>query len=166
MERVSNKYKIMKTKDVWNALSAEQKKLVALEAKISDLKKKYEDKKAKLDQNKKRESNKREGNKAKNTETRNQKRTKVQKPAWMFQKPKNADLHKPREWNGSTWHYCSPETGGKCNGIYRVHKPSECRSKGQNQRNGGERKGKSERSKEATISEALSELNGNGYESE
>ena len=53
MERVSNKYKIMKTKEAWNAPSAEQKKLVALGAKISELKKKYEDKKAKLDQNKK-----------------------------------------------------------------------------------------------------------------
>jgi len=95
MDRVSNKYKIMKTKEVWNAPSAEQKTLGALEAKISDLKKKYENKKAKLDQSKKRESNKREGNKAKNTETRNQKRTKVQKPAWMFQRSKDADLRKP-----------------------------------------------------------------------
>ena len=136
------------------------------EAKISDLKKKYENKKAKLDQSKKRESNKREGNKAKNTETRNQKRTKGQKPAWMFQKPMDADLRKPREWNGSTRHYCSPETDGKCNGVYRIHKPSECQSKGQNQGNGGERKGKNEKSKEVIISEALSELNGNGYESE
>ena len=60
------------------------------------MKKKYENKKAKLDQNNKRERNKREANKAKNTETRNQKRTKVQNPEWMFQKPKDADLRKPR----------------------------------------------------------------------
>ena len=166
MERVSNKYKIMKTKEVWNAPSAEQKKLVALGAKISELKKKYEDKKAKLDQSKKRESNKRESNKEKGTDTSNQKKTKLQKPTWMFQKPKDADLRKPREWNGSKWHYCSPETGGKCNGVYRIHKPSECRSKGQNQGSGGERKGKNVKSKEVTISEALSEVNGNGYESE
>ena len=98
--------------------------------------------------------------------TRNQKKTKVQKPEWMFQKPKDADLRRPREWNGATWHYCSPETGGKCHGLYRVHKPSECRSKGQSQGNGGERKGKNIKSHEVTISEALSELNGNGYESE
>jgi len=38
--------------------------------------------------------------------------------------------------------------------------------KGKNQANGGERKDKNEKSKEVTISEALSELNGNGYESE
>jgi len=67
----------MKTKEVWT-----------LEAKISDLKKKFENKRSKLDQNKKRESNKREGNKAKNSEDRNPKRTKPQSPAWMFQKPK------------------------------------------------------------------------------
>ena len=58
----------------------------------------------------------------------------------------------------------SPETGGKCNGVYRIHKPSVCRSREQNQRNGGERKGKSKKSKEVTISETLSEPNGNGYE--
>jgi len=114
MDRFANKYKIMKTKEVWNAPSAEQKKLVALEAKISELKKRYENKRTKLDQNKKRESNKRDGNKVKDGETKHPKRTKVQKPAWMFQKPKEADLRKPREWNGSTWHYYSPETGGKC----------------------------------------------------
>jgi len=97
MARVSNKYKIMKTKEVWNAPSAEQKKLVALEAKISELKKRYKNKRAKLDQNKKRESNKRDDNKVKGGETKNPKKAKVQKPAWMFQRPKEADLRKPRE---------------------------------------------------------------------
>jgi len=45
--------------------SVEQEKLVALEAKISELKKKYENKKAKLEKNKKRD-----GNKAKDEETK------------------------------------------------------------------------------------------------
>jgi len=156
----------MKTKEVWNAPSAEQNKLVALEAKISELKKRYENKRARLDQNKKRESNKGDGNKVKDGETKNPKRTKVQKPAWVFQKPKEADLRKPREWNGSTWHYCSPETGGKCKGLYRIHKPSECRSREHDPGKRGEQKGKGGKPKEVTISEALSELRGNKYESE
>ena len=139
---------------------------MALEAKISELKKRYKNKRAKLDQNKKRESNKREDNKVKGGENQNPKRAKVQKPAWMFQRPKEADLRKPREWNGSTWHYCSPETGGKCKGLYRIHKPSKCRSREHNQGNGDKRKDKNEKSREVTVSEALSELKGNGYESE
>jgi len=163
MDRVSNKYKIMKTKEVWNAPSAEQKKLAALEAKISELKKRYENKRAKLDQNKKRESNKRDDNKIKDGETKNPKRTKVQKPTWMFQRPKEADLRKPREWNGSTWHYCSPETGGKCKGLFRIHKG---RSREHDPGKSNEQKSKGGKPKEVTISEALRELRGNGYESE
>jgi len=147
----------MKTKEVWNAPSAEQKKLVALEAKISELKKRYENKRAKLDQNKKRESNKRDGNKVKDVETKNPKRTKVRKPAWMFQKPNEADLRKPREWNGSTWHYYSPETGGKCKGLFRIHKPSECRLREHDPGKSNEQKSKGGKPKEVTISEALSE---------
>jgi len=156
----------MKTKEVWNAPSAEQKKLVALEAKISELKKRYEKKRTKLDQNKKRENNKRDDNKVKGGETKNPKRAKLQKPAWMFQRPKEADLRKPREWNGSTLHYCSPETGGKCKGLFRIHKPSECRSREHDPGKINEQKSKGGKSKEVTISEALSELRGNEYESE
>ena len=166
MDRVSNKYKIMKTKEVCNVPSSEQKKLVALEVKISELKKRYENKRAKLDQNKKRESNKRNDNKVKGGETKNPKRTKVQKPAWMFQRPKEADLRKPREWNGSTWHYCSPATGGKCKGLFRTRKPSECRSREHDLGKSNEQKSKGGKSKEVTISEALSELRRNEYESE
>ena len=36
-------------------------------------------------------------------------------------------MKKPRAWNGSQWWYCHPDTGGKCNGVYRIHKPHECR---------------------------------------
>jgi len=50
MDRVSSKYKIMKTKEGWIAPSAEQMKLVALDSKISELKKRYENRRAKLDQ--------------------------------------------------------------------------------------------------------------------
>jgi hypothetical protein len=31
-------------------------------------------------------------------------------------------------WHGGkAWNWCSPETGGKCGGCWRVHKPSQCR---------------------------------------
>ena len=39
MERAANKYKIMKTKEVWNTPSAEQEKLVALQAQLTSLNK-------------------------------------------------------------------------------------------------------------------------------
>jgi hypothetical protein len=27
---------------------------------------------------------------------------------------------------GKSWHFCCQENGGKCNGKWRVHKPTEC----------------------------------------
>ena len=56
--------------------------------------KKYDNKRAKLDQNKKRDSNKREGYKVKDGETKNPKKTKAQKPTRMFQKPVDAVLRR------------------------------------------------------------------------
>lgn len=47
----------------------------------------------------------------------------------MFKAPPESEFHKPREWNGKEWWFCGKETGGKCNGEYRRHKPSECKGK-------------------------------------
>ena len=34
---------------------------------------------------------------------------------------------KPRKYNNKKWYWCCPETGGKCNGVWRTHKPEDCR---------------------------------------
>ena len=67
-----------------------------------------------------------------------------EKPSWFNERPKTADLHKSKEWNGKTWWYCHPETGGKCDGKYRLHKPSQCQGKGFrfNKTSGNEKKKK------------------------
>ena len=31
--------------------------------------------------------------------------------------------------SGKPWHHCHPDTGGKCDGIHRCHKPEECEGK-------------------------------------
>ena len=38
-------------------------------------------------------------------------------------------MHKPKKWDGKTWFYCHPDTGGKCNGKCRIHHPSDCKGK-------------------------------------
>lgn len=48
-----------------------------------------------------------------------------EKPSWMSKRPKDSELHKPKTHKGKLWWYCLPETGGKCNGEYRRHKPLE-----------------------------------------
>ena len=157
MERAANKYKIMKTKEVWNTPSAEQEKLVALQAQLTSLNKKYDAKKSKLERIKKRKGDKSGGDKG-----GKKPKDKLKKPAWFTKRPKDSELTKPREWNGYVWHYCSPETGGKCDGVYRIHKPSECKSVRKTTDKSEAKKdkeGKSKsKSKDVIISEALSKL--------
>ena len=51
------------------------------------------------------------------------------KPSWLTNhtKPKTEDLKKSRTWNGKLWWWCDKGTGGKCDGKWRIHTPSECK---------------------------------------
>ena len=67
----------------------------------------------------------------------------------MFKRPKDADFDKAREWNSAKWWYCSIETGGKCQGVYRKYHPKDCKSfkpKGSPNK-GKDKKGKDEKRK-------------------
>ena len=59
----------------------------------------------------------------------NQESTKPAKPTWLInhEKPPDNDLQTLKEWNSVKWHWCCPETGGKCDGKWRVHSPKECK---------------------------------------
>jgi hypothetical protein len=50
-------------------------------------------------------------------------------PDWFWKELSEDKLRKPKLWGDKTWYYCSPKTGGKCNGQYRCHKPSDCEGK-------------------------------------
>ena len=56
-----------------------------------------------------------------------QKNTK--RPEWLHKhkRPPQAELNKAKSWNGKTWYYCHPDTGGKCEGAWRLHHPSDCK---------------------------------------
>ena len=157
MQMASNKYKIMKTKNIWEAPSPEEEKLLALEARFQDLKKRFANKRKGNDSDgnskdpKKPKSNKKGG-----------KKEKKEKPSWMFVKPDDSKLKEPREWNGTNWYWCSKETGGKCDGQYRAHTPSACRGTARSNKKGNNKK--SDHSKRVTINEAVEEIEG-GYES-
>lgn len=47
----------------------------------------------------------------------------------MWQHPKEDEIRKPKMWNGKPWYYCHSDTGGKCDGAYRRHKPDQCEGK-------------------------------------
>ena len=109
MKNAADKYKTLLQKGSWNAPDANEEKILALQSEIRKLKKK---------------STTGHGGKS-------NKRAKAskEKPSWFHERPKTADLHKSREWNGKTWWFCHPDTGGKCDGKYRLHKPSQCQGR-------------------------------------
>ena len=122
MQLADNKYRLMKEREEWDAPSAEEEKILALQAAVDRLtkskkskRKSTESPKAEKERNSKRRSTKQKGR------TQN-----PPKPSWMSERPSEDELHKPRKWNGSDWWYCHPDTGGKCQGVYRRHKPAQC----------------------------------------
>jgi hypothetical protein len=45
---------------------------------------------------------------------------------WKTKQPAKALLNKSVKALGREWYWCSKDTGGKCDGVFRCHKPSEC----------------------------------------
>ena len=105
-----NKYDIIKEKNLWNALSPEQKEILALKSQINNLSK---DKK-KDDKGKTKPGN---GNRGKG---------KRRLPGWFFKEPPANELNKAKVWQEFNWFWCGKSTGGKCD-RYRQHMGSACR---------------------------------------
>ena len=111
------KYKTLVEKGTWDAPSAEEEKIIALQAQVESLQKKMNKGGTSKDASNK--TGKEKGKGGKGT---------PKKPDWMYKEPAEDKLKEPRQWNGKPWYWCSPKTGGKCTpGAYRRHKPSECK---------------------------------------
>ena len=113
MKYADEKYKTLLQKGTWNAPDANEEKILALQVEINKLKSKSGSKKKKAAKSK--------------SSTKNG--TRKEKPAWFGKRPKEAELTKPKEWNGIKWHYCHKDTGGKCDGVWRQHTPASCKGK-------------------------------------
>lgn len=120
MTLADNKFKNLKQKEIWNAPSPEEEKLLALEAEMKTLKA------AAKKQKKQKSSSDTKGNE---TTQEDKGKKKKPKPQWMVnnERPKDAELNLPRSWNGRKWYFCCPETRGKCDGQWRAHLPSACK---------------------------------------
>ena len=112
MKNAADKYKTLLQKGKWNAPDANEAKIMALQAEIKKLKKGKDD--TGKGKSKNRGQTKKDGN---------------TKPKWFSKRPSKDDLHKSKEWKGRQWYYCHPDTGGKCDGVWRQHRPSECKGK-------------------------------------
>ena len=113
MDKAEQKYKSLKSEGLWDPTvltgQARSKDMVALMTEVKDLKRKLK------------------GKGKGNGPGGKRKRSKVKID--LTRKPK--DIHRPLMIKGDSkpWFWCSKETGGKCHGILRRHKPSECEGK-------------------------------------
>lgn len=112
MNLANEKFKSMKDEGTWNSPSEEEERILALEAKLQATIKKQ---------------GRGKPNPARTNADRPVAGTK--KPKALESKPNDADKHKPIYWKKKPWYWCDESTGGKCNGKWRCHKPSDCRGK-------------------------------------
>lgn len=110
MDRAENKFRSLRKEGAWKVQESEEDKILALETKIKKLEKAN------------RNLTKKGGNKKSNKTTK--KKTSSTKLD-ITRKPR--DITKPITFKGKKFWWCSAETGGKCNGALRRHKPSECK---------------------------------------
>ena len=106
----------------WNVPSAEEEKILALQAEVKAMKRATKNGKKRKENTKKRRDEQEKVDKAPKDE-------KNRKPKWFFKEPNQSDLYKPRKCNSKDWYFCGPASGGKCDGQYRVHKASACQGK-------------------------------------
>ena len=153
MQLAANKFKKSKTLGVWEAPSDEEEKIIALQAELQQLKK----------QRGGHQQNRRGGQRKDAA-----KKTKKEIPKWMTMKPSKDKMTKPLTKDGKEWHWCSTETGGKCDGIFRRHKPSECKgaAKKRGTSNDDSKVTAEKKQKKVQIKKALSAIADDGEQSE
>jgi len=113
MNAANEKFKTLKEQSRWNAPSAAEEKILALEAEMT--------KRIKEIRSKASSSSTKKGQQGKG----NKKYPPL--PKHLREPPKPGDEKKPVTWNNKTWHWCHSSTGGKCGGKWRLHKPARCR---------------------------------------
>ena len=113
MNLASNKFKLLKQTGKWEAPDENEEKLLALQTEIKKLKQK-----ARNIQERPGKERKRKGDRD---------ATKTPRPDWLENHVKPNQVKDTKQWKNNTYHWCSPETGGKCDGKWRVHKPSKCK---------------------------------------
>ena len=136
MQLASAKYKTLVQSDDWQAPSAAESELIALKAQVSTQKKELKElksgaKKESRRQKAKKDNTKQEAHKARKGLAKNSEREATKGASWKYEKPPPHLLTKPvTDARGTKFWWCSKETGGKCHGMFRAHKPKDCKGAG------------------------------------
>ena len=106
MDRAENRYRSLRKEGSWSIDEKGDDKLLALEVKLKKLEK---------------------ANRALSKKKSGKTPTKRKATAKLDITRKPGNINKPIVFKGKKFWWCSPETGGKCAGALRRHKPSECK---------------------------------------
>jgi hypothetical protein len=116
MHHAEEEYKRLLMDNKWEAPSQQEEKLIALRTEINDLRKRATNY---TDRNKGKGKEKGKGG-GKDNKNRNQRLSEKE----MREPPPKDRMHAPRVINGKEFWWCHPDTGGKCDGWWRRHKPT------------------------------------------
>jgi hypothetical protein len=151
MHHAATKYEKMVRDKTWNAPTAADAKILALEAKINSLQKKK-----RSNSNNNNNRNNSNSNSNRNQANQNQRRP---KPDWMKKKPKAADMDKVKKVNGKEYWWCPNH---KC---YCRHKASDCKGVGvnphsnqKNQQGGNQQQDKAPNNAQIRLASALTSV--------
>lgn len=127
MHLAQQKYKILVNKGAWKKPTEDQQKIAVLQAELSKFKKK---------------------GKSKPNNDKEKKKKVLTDPEWLANHtpPDASEMKQPKKWKDKDFYWCSKKTGGKCNGKWRRHKPSECKGIA-HLKNGGDKKRKDAKEK-------------------
>ena len=109
MRLAGNKYEAMNEANTWNSPTQEQTEIMVLKAQVVNLKKVVKNAKGYTGDTTKEEDG-----------------PKQRRPSRKYQRPDNLTEVR-KNYLGHKIYWCCPETGGHCGGVWRVHKPTECR---------------------------------------
>jgi hypothetical protein len=132
MATMLSRYEVLTDKGEWNAPSQEEEQLMVMRAELESLKsakKSGGDKAGKMALLKKLKDKLAQKGPASKKFSNSKYKGKSYKedPDWLTNNDKPSPLTKTMQHRNKAWHWCSTETGGKCGGRWRVHKPSECK---------------------------------------
>ena len=132
MRAAKVKFDMLKLEGRWMVPSAQDKDIQILKAEIKALKKDHRKKPSHLKGNLKKETDKEKAiKKANETDGKFTKAKFPDDPKWLKDQtpPPPGKEKEPRQHNKKDWHWCHASTGGGCGGVWRLHKPKDCRKK-------------------------------------
>ena len=119
MQAAEQKYYDLTTiTKTWRAMSEADRKIAALTATVSSLKKQLKKGPKGTTPN--------AGSPPGSGKPPDQPEAKAKRPDWLMKQVKPRNINETRVWNNKTWRYCCPESGGKCKGKWVTHAADKC----------------------------------------